>query len=391
MMPQSATITPLAVIPVFNHAGTLRQVVEQTLGVLPDVLVVDDGSSDEGLDVLDGLDVNTVRHDSNQGKGAAILTAIEYASRHVFSHIITIDADGQHDPADIDQFLPVLEACPESIVVGSRDFSGPNIPASSRFGRSFSNFWLRVQTGAKVSDVQCGFRAYSVAVVKSLKLRERRYSFEVEVLVKAAWAGFSLSEVDISVYYPQKEDRISHFHALKDNLRITALNTRLTTRSFMPVPHRQMAQDEEGKFKLLSPLQSLRLLLAAKNTPRDIALAGALGLFVGAFPIFGFHCLTLVVVSGFLGISKVAALGTNQLCIPPFMPALCVEVGYYIRHGHWLTDISLQTIGYEAHLRLLDWVIGACVVGPVAAVVVGGLLLVTAKALQSVLEAEEQA
>ncbi|WP_022661115.1 DUF2062 domain-containing protein [Paucidesulfovibrio longus] len=390
MSPKEPEIRPLAVIPVYNHASTLRQVAEQTLSQLADVLVVDDGSTDNGLDVLRGLDVHTLRHPTNQGKGAAILTSAKYAAEHGFTHILTLDADGQHDPADLLLFLPLLAENPDAVIVGCRDFSCPNVPGASKFGRSFSNFWLRVQTGVRLTDVQSGFRAYPVAVLRALHLRERRYSFEVEVLVKAAWAGFQLREVGISVHYPEKSKRISHFRALHDNLLITLLNTRLTARAFLPLPHRQLGRDETGAISALHPIRSLRLLLAAQNTPRTLALASGLGVFVGAFPILGFHCLTLVLLTGLLGLSKIAALAANQLCIPPFMPAICIEVGYFLRHGRWLTEISFQTLGYEAHIRLLEWLLGAFVVGPTAGLVMALVVYALARPLQTALARKER-
>ena len=137
---ETEKIKPLIVIPVYNHAGTLREVVTRALAVCGDVLVVDDGSTDGSAEVLKGLPVRFIRHEKNRGKGAAILTAVEEARRLGMSHIITIDADGQHDPADMSRFMPLIKEDPLAIVVGKRRFSGKNVPFSSRFGRSFFQF-----------------------------------------------------------------------------------------------------------------------------------------------------------------------------------------------------------------------------------------------------------
>jgi len=191
---------PLVVIPVYNHGASLRTVVDQALAVHPRVLVVDDGSTDGGAACLADMPCEVLRHPVNRGKGAAILSAAAFARQRGLTHIITLDADGQHDPTDLARFWPLLAAEPTAIVVGARDFNVPNVPGSSRFGRNFSRFWLRVQTGCDISDVQSGFRAYPVQVLEHLTLREAGYAFEVEVLVKAAWAGFTLREVPVSVY-----------------------------------------------------------------------------------------------------------------------------------------------------------------------------------------------
>ena len=242
--PESYLPRIIIVIPVYNHGTTLRNVVQRTLKVHDRVMVVDDGSSDGGVDTLEGLEVDIIRHSKNLGKGAAILSAAEKAWRSGMTHMVTVDADGQHDPDDLRRFIPELEAYPDAIIVGKRDFHGAYVPASSRVGRAISNFWLRAETGRALGDAQSGFRAYPIALFEQLKLRERRYSFEIEVLVKAAWVGIELREVDISTYYPSPAERVSHFHLFRDNFRLSLLNARLIMRAVIPLPHRKI-----GKFR----------------------------------------------------------------------------------------------------------------------------------------------
>ena len=225
------------VIPVFNHAKTLRGVAERALKFQDTVMVVDDGSTDGGIDTLEGLDIHVLQHPVNRGKGAAILTAAKASRRLGTTHIVTLDADGQHDPADFRLFVPLATRFPDAIIVGKRNFEAINVPGITRFGRHFSNFWLRIQTGQSIGDSQSGFRAYPLKVLERLKLHESGFAFEVEVLVKAAWAGVELREVDISVHYPPPHERISHFNFLTDNVRLTLLNTKLTLRSFAPIPY----------------------------------------------------------------------------------------------------------------------------------------------------------
>lgn len=361
----------LVVIPVYNHDATLRSVVEGVLAVHPDVLVVDDGSSDGGLDMIHDLPVRTVRHAMNMGKGQAILTAAETARQLGKTHLITLDADGQHYPSDIPAYIKAIVSAPRAIIVGARDFSGPNIPGASRFGRKFSNFWLRVQTGEQLSDVQCGFRAYPIAALDAIKTRERRFAFEVEVLVKAAWAGYPLKDLSISVHYPKPEERVSHFKKFRDNVQISLLNTRLTARSFMPVPHRQYCEDDQGKVSPIHPMKSLRRLLAQDETPGKLALAGGIGMLLGTLPLIGLHCLSIVFVLGYFKLSKITGLAVSQLCIPPFVPAICIEAGYYMRNGQFLTDISMETLGYQFLDRAWEWILGSLVVAPLLSLGVG--------------------
>jgi len=230
----------IIVIPVYNHSGTLRDVVTKSLKVHDRVMVVDDGSTDGGVDTLEGLEVDIVRHSKNLGKGAAILSAAKKALRSGMTHMVTVDADGQHDPDDLRHFIPELEAHPDAIIVGKRDFHGAYVPASSRVGRAISNFWLRVETGRSLGDAQSGFRVYPISLFQQLKLRERRYSLEIEILVRAAWAGIELREVDISIFYPLPAERVSHFRLFRDNLRLSLLNARLVMRAVVPLPHRKI-------------------------------------------------------------------------------------------------------------------------------------------------------
>ncbi len=364
------------VIPVFNHAKTLRYVAKQALEVQDTVIVLDDGSTDGGIDTLEGLDIHVLQHPINRGKGAAILTAAEESRRLGMTHIVTMDADGQHDPADFRQFVPLATQYPEAIIVGKRNFQGINVPGISRLRRHFSNFWLRIQTGQSIGDSQSGFRVYPLKVLEHLMFRESGFAFEVEVLVKAAWAGVELREVDISVHYPPPHERISHFNFFKDNVRLTLLNTKLTLRSFAPIPHQQIL-DRNGdrtKISVWRPIQSLKILLTKNLSPGQLASAGSLGVFLGTLPLIGFHTILILFAAGFLRLNRVVALSTSQLCMPPLVPAFCIEIGFFLRHGRFLTEISLQTLGYQGLERLFEWVIGSIILAPLLSAVMWAIL-----------------
>jgi glycosyltransferase involved in cell wall biosynthesis len=368
------------VIPVFNHAGTLREVVGRALDVHDEVVVVDDGSTDRGIAAIRDLGIRAVQHPDNYGKGAAILTGAREARRIKMTHIVTMDADGQHDPADFECFVPELMREPGSIVLGNRRFEGTQAGGWSRFGRKFSNFWVRLQTGEALKDTQSGFRAYPIAVLERLRLRQRRFAFEVEVLVKAAWAGVPIREVDISVYYPPAAERISHFNALLDNAQISWLNFKLTMRAIVPIPHRRIFHSTQGgePITLLHPIRSLRALVKEDASSRRLAAAGALGVFLGALPLIGFHTITILFVASFFRLNKIVAISTSQLCMPPFVPAICIEVGHLLRHGRFLTEISLETIGYQGLERIYEWLIGSLVVGPAMGILLGGTIYLSA-------------
>jgi uncharacterized protein (DUF2062 family) len=373
----------LIVIPLYNHGTTVRAVAERALAVHPQVLVVDDGSSDGGAAALAGLPVEILRHEENRGKGAAIMSAARYAAERGLTHIATIDADGQHDPADLPRLWAAAVAEPLALVVGCRDFSAANVPGSSRFGRSFSNFWLRLQTGVSLPDTQSGFRIYPLALLTGLDFWCRRYNFEIEVLVRGAWAGVPLRSVPIAVYYPPAGERFSHFRGFLDNWRLTLLNTHLTLRSIVPWPHRRLVAPERAeKISPWHPLKSLRRLLTEHASPGQLAAAGALGVLVGTSPLFGAHTITILFVAGFLRLNKVAAVAASNLCMPPFVPALCIELGHYLSQGSWLTEFSLQTLGYQGLQRLWEWLLGFLVLGPLLAALTAAVIFVTAQLLK---------
>lgn len=373
------------VIPVYNHREGVRPVVQRALSQCGTVIVVDDGSTDGSADSVADLPITLVRLPRNGGKGAALLAGAAEAARLGATHMIALDADGQHYPEDIPLFFQAIAQHPGTIIVGCRDFSVPNVPGSSRFGRAFSAFWMRVQTGARVVDMQSGFRAYPLRVLECLKLAEPGYAFEVEVLVRAVWAGFEVREIDIRVYYPPPQERVSHFKALKDNVRISLLNTRLTIRALVPVPFRQHCVDGQGRISLLHPLDSLRLLLLDRATPRQLGRSAAVAIVVSTLPLPGLQSILLLLCIGWLRLNRLCALAMIPLTWPPFVPGLGVLLGYRLRNGAWLTEFSVQTLGYEAPQRIVDWFVGALVLAPLlgllAGAVVGALAHIIARGM----------
>ncbi len=384
---QSRPVNTLIVVPVFNHAATLCQVVEGILRYHDRVLVVDDGSSKPVATLLEGMPVELLCHPKNLGKGAALRSAADWGLQRGYSHMVCLDADGQHDPDDLPRFFAEIAEHPQALIVGYRDFDQETIPGSSRFGRQFSNFWLRLQTGSRLKDSQSGFRAYPLIVFSQLNFWTRRYNFEVEVLVRSVWAGLELRDVDISVYYPPGDERISHFRGFMDNWRLTMLNTHLTFRSVVPWPHRKICERENntGRIKALSlihPLRSIRQLLKENSSPERLAVAAGVGIILGTLPLVFCHTIAILFVCGFFNLNKVAAVSSSQLCMPPIVPALCIELGYYLRHGSWLTEFTLQTLGYQALDRIYEWLLGALLLAPLLAVGVGVLTLLMARTIQ---------
>jgi glycosyltransferase involved in cell wall biosynthesis len=218
------------IIPVYNHEQAVLEVVKQSFKLNIPIFVVDDGSTDSTYTkVLTIPGIRLLRHHENRGKGAAILTGFAEASK-IADWVITLDADGQHNPEDA---LKLVQAIPENerpIMVGMREgMAGKNVPWTSRFGRKFSNFWVLVSGGPAMMDSQSGFRIYPVPEAMNLNLFSKRFQFEVEILVKAGWNHIPVIEVPIRVNYPSRAGRISHYHPFIDFLRNAQTFSRLIT------------------------------------------------------------------------------------------------------------------------------------------------------------------
>jgi glycosyltransferase involved in cell wall biosynthesis len=213
------------VIPVYNHAHNLDRVVQAASASGAPVVVVDDGSTDDTRETAHRLTSAVVlRHPTNRGKGAAILTGLAAAAAPPISarFAVVVDGDGQHNPDDARGLLAALwpegARAPEpSLVVGTRaGMDQAHVPWTSRGGRKFSGFWIWVSGGPALSDSQSGFRVYPIAQTLALRTRARRYEFEVEVLVRARRAGIAVREAPVSVVYDPPGGRLSHFRPWRD-------------------------------------------------------------------------------------------------------------------------------------------------------------------------------
>lgn len=215
----------LVIIPTYNNATTIRQVVESVLQQWPKVLVVNDGSTDDTLQQLQDLPIHLLTIPQNSGKGHALRAGFQEARRLGFHYALTLDGDGQHFASDIPAFIQMHQQHPDALLVGARNLQSENMPAKNTFANRFSNFWFALQTCQRLPDTQTGFRLYPLDSMGQLRLLTSRYEAELEMLVFAAWRGTELISLPVQVYYPKKEERVSHFRPGYDFTRISLLNT----------------------------------------------------------------------------------------------------------------------------------------------------------------------
>jgi glycosyltransferase involved in cell wall biosynthesis len=223
----------VVVVPVYDH-GTAFAAMAAALGRqgLP-VIAVDDGSGAATRAILDGLAADhcwlrVVRHATNLGKGAAVATGFRCAVRAGYSHALQIDADGQHETADLPAFVECARRDPAALVLGVPEFDA-TMPRIRRFGRYLTHIWVWIETlSFDIPDSMCGYRVYPLAaVLPLLEARQlgRRMVFDSEILVRLHWQGVRFAPLPTRVTYPRGNH--SNFRLWRDNVLISAMHTRL--------------------------------------------------------------------------------------------------------------------------------------------------------------------
>ena len=215
------------IVPTYN-SPYIAEVLEDLAQYDYKIIVVDDGSDSPITTTLSEIEIIT--HATNMGKGEAILSGAKRAKALGYHSFVTMDADKQHISAEISKLLHVYQE--NAIVIGNRDFNHENVPKSSKFGRKFSNFWVKIETAKELGDTQSGFRIYPTSIL-DLHTKNRRFDFEIEVLVLHAYKGGNIIDVDVACFYPPHEERISHFDKIKDNTRLSLLHSKLVMQRYL--------------------------------------------------------------------------------------------------------------------------------------------------------------
>lgn len=357
------------IIPTYNNAKTLEAVISKTLEYCDEVMVVNDGCTDDTPSIISKFkNLIVVTHPQNKGKGMALRNGFKKAVELGFENAITIDSDGQHYPEDFITFLNKVEEQPGSLIIGARNMTVDNVPGKSTFGNKFSNFWFWVETGIKLPDTQSGYRLYPVQRLRKIWLFTTKFELEIEVIVKAAWRGIPVISVPVKVYYAPQGERVTHFRPGKDFTRISFLNTYLvllTALFWKPVMlFRRLTI---ANFKKLWKEE----IIARHESPAVKAASVGLGFFFGIVPIWGFQFATALIVAHVLKLNKVIVGLTAQISVPPMIPFILygsVKTGEWVLnekvHLNFSHMLSLETLN-----NLFVYSVGACVLSVIAAVV----------------------
>ena len=234
------------IVPTYNNHKTLKKVLDSVLDYTSNVIIVNDGSTDETSEILKSYShLTQIHHPENLGKGRALRNGFRKAIEKGFEYAVTIDSDGQHFAADIPNFIAEIQKEPNSLLIGSRNMTQENVPKKSSFGNKFSNFWFQFETGIKLDDTQSGFRLYPLKLIPK-QYYTNKFEFEIEVIVRSAWKGILVKNIPIQILYDPAE-RVSHFRPFKDFTRISILNTVLVVNALLYIKPRDFFRKAKKK------------------------------------------------------------------------------------------------------------------------------------------------
>ncbi len=370
------------VIPVYNNGERALDIIRRARQQVPDVLVIDDGSTDQDLTaIFSGTDIRVIRHEMNRGKGAALKTAIRDLAERDVDYMITLDADGHHFPEDIPRLFSCIQQNDYTIAIGSRDFIIPeDTPVRGRFGRKVANLFFRIETGLNLSDVKSGFRAYPVRYVSKLNVRSNRFGFDAEILVRAAWANLEIQNRRTR-FMPSAGD--TRFRKFNDKLLCAVVDLWMFLHCLLPYPKKALRPRPKFDLSMLRPKNFFAVITRVKASPGDLAAAAFAGAYCGVLPLFGLHTPVVLYFATAFRLNKIMAfMMQHPFTMIPLTPFLCVELGYFLRNGEWLTDFNLQTFGSEILYRFWEWLLGSLILAPAFGIISAVIVYFSALMLQ---------
>lgn len=363
------------IIPTYNNHQTIQQVVRDVQEYTDQIIVVNDGSTDNTPVLLKEIDgVHAIGYEKNKGKGYALRTGFKEAWKLGYEYAITIDSDGQHFASDLPTFINAIDENPNAIIIGNRNMEQEGIPGKSSFGNRFSNFWFKFETGITMPDTQSGYRLYPLKPLSKMFFFTRKYEFEIEVIVRAAWKGVKVTDVPIQIYYAPKETRVSHFRPFRDFSRVSVLNTVLVIYALLIVKPfafiRKLNKKNIQEFFRTHITQN-------QESNAKITFAVMLGLFMGVAPVWGYQMLIAFALAHLFKLNKVIVIVASNISIPPMIPILIFasfKAGSYFVGTDQVNLIFSKQLSLEIIKdNLIQYLIGSLVFGAALAISFGFL------------------
>jgi len=352
------------VIPTYNNGATIEAVVRAAYRFVPDIFIVNDGSTDETAQRASGLLpemplVRVISIPSNRGKGFALKRGFERALAEGFTNAITMDADGQHCAGDLALFLERVRLSPQTLWIGDRTIQQGAIkePALTIFGRAFGAFWYGFFTGKNIRDTQCGFRAYPLRAVLDLKCLGERFDYEQEALIYSVWNGIDVESCAVHRKYLPKTERVSHFRPVIDFLRIGRVNSKAALVKILMPWKTVNSPGKNWREKLIIVFN--RELHA--HSPNKSAFSLAMGVCMGIMPIYGFQLAVLVALTPILRLNWPLAFLGSCVSLPPVIPLL-VAAGVAV--GKVITPLIPGMVNMSSRIGIvakggIEWVMGS--------------------------------
>ena len=320
------------IIPTYNNHKTLQRVIDSVLVYSTNIIIVNDGSTDETVQILENYSqLIQIHFPKNCGKGMALRKGFKEAIRLGYDYAITIDSDGQHFASDIPFFISQIDEETPTLLIGSRNMMQEGVPKKSSFGNKFSNFWFWFETGIRLEDTQSGFRLYPLKYIPK-NYFTNKFEFEIEIIVRSAWKGIAVKNIPIKVLYDPAE-RVSHFRPFKDFTRISILNTVLVTIAlFYIIPRNLFLKLKKKGIKDFF----LENILKSEDSNTKKSLSIALGVFIGISPFWGFQTILVLFLAVLFKLNKAISFAFSNISFPPFIPFIIygsLQLGSYFIHS----------------------------------------------------------
>ncbi|WP_141226168.1 DUF2062 domain-containing protein [Flavobacterium fluvii] len=366
------------IVPTYNNHKTLKRVLDSVLLYTANIIVVNDGSTDETSRILeDYQQLAQIHFPKNSGKGMALRKGFKEAIRLGYDYAITIDSDGQHFASDIPNFVSELSNDSPLLLIGSRNMMQEGVPKKSSFGNKFSNFWFWFETGTRLEDTQSGFRLYPLKHIPK-NYFTNKFEFEIEVIVRSAWKGIQVKNIPIKVLYDPTE-RVSHFRPFQDFTRISVLNTALVFVALFYIKPRDIFNKlkKKGirKFFLENILES-----NDSNTTKSLSIA--LGVFIGISPFWGLQTVIVLALAVLFKLNKVISFTFSNISFPPLIPFIIygsLKIGSnFIQSSKPLLFDSSMTFS-DIQVNINQYLVGSFILAALMAILFGlsGYLLLT--------------